>query len=374
LSRIRLLAIISALDGGGAERQMLLLLKHLDRERFDLTLCLLAAEGPFFEHVPPGVPVVELGKQTRWDTPAVVARFARLVRRTRPDVILSKLVFTNEVAAAGNLLSLTRTPLVVVEEAVQSMELPMLTRPALRAALVRWAYRRATSVVAPSPGVAADLRDEVGVKARAFDVIPNMVELEEIQRAGEERREHPFSDSTLPLVVTMGRLVAPKGQADLLSAVALLGERHPCNLLVLGDGEDRARLEAMSEELGISDRVAFLGFLPNPFGVVAQADVFVSPSHTESFGNALIEAMALGVPVVSTRVPCGPEWIIADGSTGIFAEPREPADLARKIERVLKDSALRSGLATRGREAARAYDVEQVVGRYAELLERVAHR
>lgn len=374
MSRLRLLAVISALEGGGAERQMLLLLRHLDRERFDTTLCLFAREGPFLDEVPSGVAVVDLGRETRRDTPAVVARFARLVRSTRPDAILSKLVFTNEVAAAGNLLSLTGTPFVVVEEAVQSIELATLSRPALRSAALRWAYRRANTVVAPSPGVADDLRDEVGVRARALEVIPNMIELDSIERAGAERPDHPFSGSDLPLVVTMGRLVPEKGQADLLSAVALLGQRRPCNLLVLGDGEDRARLEAASAELGIADRVAFAGFLPNPFGVVAQADVFVSPSHSESFGNALIEAMALGVPVVSTRVPHGPEWIITDGSTGIFAEPRDPADLARKVERVLEDPALRTALATQGREAARAYDAGRVVGRYEDLLERVARR
>jgi glycosyltransferase involved in cell wall biosynthesis len=372
LSAIRLLAVISALEGGGAERQMLLLLEHLDRERFEPTLCLFARKGPFVDHVPTDVPIVELGKATRRDTPAVVARLARLVRRTRPDAILSKLVFTNEVAALANLVSLTRTPLLVVEEAVQSMELPTLSHLRLRRAALRWAYARATSVVAPSPGVADDLRDRVGVRARAFDVIPNMIELEAIQRAGAAPQEHAFSGSALPLVVTMGRLVPEKGQADLLSATALLGERRPCNLLILGEGEERERLQAAAGELGLGERVAFGGFLPNPFGVLAQADVFVSPSHTESFGNTLIEAMALGVPVVSTRAPVGPEWIVDDGSTGLLAAPHDPADLARKVERVLGDAELRSRLAAGGREAARAYDAERVVAGYEQLLERAA--
>jgi glycosyltransferase involved in cell wall biosynthesis len=372
LTRIRLLAVTSALDGGGAERQMLLLLKHLDRSRFDPTLCLFAEEGPFLDQVAPDVPVVGLGRETRRDAAAVVGRLAALLRRTRPDLMLSKLVFANEMAVLANRVSLTRTPHLVVEEAVQSIELATLTHPALRRALLRWAYRRATGVVAPSPGVGTDLRDAVGVRAREVHVIPNMVEVATIRRAAEERPPHAFTGSTLPLVVTMGRLVAPKGQRDLVAAVALMS--RPCDLLVLGDGEDRGRLEAMSRELGIGDRVAFAGFHPNPFGILGQADLFVSPSHSESFGNALIEAMAVGVPVVSTRVPYGPEWIIDDGSTGIFAAAHAPADLARKMEQVLEDPTLGSALAERGRDAARAFDVGCVVERYEQLLERVARR
>ena len=254
------------------------------------------------------------------------------------------------------------------------MELPTLNRPKFRRALLRWAYRRATSVVAPSPCVAADLRKEVAVRARRFDVIPNMVELAAIRTAGEERPEHPFSGSDLPLVVTMGRLSPEKGQADLVAAAAALYDRNPCNLLILGEGRDCEHLEAMARNLGVADRVAFGGFLANPFGVLAQADLFVSPSYSESFGNALVEAMALGVPVVSTRVPCGPEWIIVDGSNGIFAEPHQPADLARKISLVLRDAALRSALSAGGRETAREYDASVIVDRYQLLLERVAER
>jgi glycosyltransferase involved in cell wall biosynthesis len=372
--RIRLLAVIPALEGGGAERQMLLLLEHLDREAFAPTLCLFSEEGALLDDVPTDVPVVSLGKESRFDAPRVVARLRHLLRRTRPDAVLSKLDYANVVTAFANLLSRTHTPLVVVEEAVQSLELPTQTHPAVRRALTRWGYERATSIVAPSPGAASDLRDNVGVRARAIEVIPNMVEVTTVQRAAATGAPDPFDGSDLPLIAAMGRLVPAKGQGDLIEAIALLRDTRPCNLVLLGEGEDRQRLETMAKELGISDRVAFAGFLRNPFPVLGSADVFVSPSHRESFGNAIVEAMALGVPVVSTRVPCGPEWIVSDGSNGLLAEPWQPADLARQIDRVLEDAALRSALAAGGREAARAYDTERVVARYEALLERIARR
>ena len=84
--------------------------------------------------------------------------------------------------------------------------------------------------------------------------------------------------------------VPTKGHADLLRAVSALAKTRPCNLIVLGEGPDRSRLEAVARELAIESRVAFLGFVSNPFGLMAQADAFVSASHFESFGNVLIEA------------------------------------------------------------------------------------
>src|SRR5438105_1583538 len=150
MSRVRLLAVISSLGGGGAERQMVLLLKHLDRARFDPTLCFFSDEGEFRSAVPGDIPVVAFRKRSRWDGGRVVSQLARRVRQNRPGVILSRLAYTNTVAALANCASLTKTPLVVVEDSVQSDELPLHPHPVLRRGLLRWAYRTSKLVVAPS--------------------------------------------------------------------------------------------------------------------------------------------------------------------------------------------------------------------------------
>jgi glycosyltransferase involved in cell wall biosynthesis len=375
MTPIQVLAVTSSLDGGGAERQMVLLLKHLDRTRFAPSLCLFSTTGPFMREIPPDVPVIDLGKTSRWDAARLVIRLADVIRHDRPQVVLSKLDYPNVVTALANRLSLAAAPLVVVEEAVQSRELPTMSHSGVRRALLRWAYRRAETVVVPAPGVAEDLRTNVGLRARAFDVIPNMVDVEAAERAGGRPVGDPFHDGGEPLIATLGRLAESKGQRDLLAAIAILNETRPCNLVVAGTGGDEGRLRAMARELGIAGRVSFPGFLDNPVALLRRADVFVSPSHHESFGNTIIEAMAAGCPVVSTRVPTGPEWIIADGETGLFAAPRDPADLARKVALLLDDSALRDRLAEQAREVASArYGVEAVVGAYEQLFERVATR
>lgn len=217
-----------------------------------------------------------------------------------------------------------------------------------------------------------DLVAELGIADATFAVIPNMVDLEAIDRSAREPARHRFSDGPLPLLVAAGRLLPAKGQADLLVAHELLSRTRPANLLVLGAGPDRRRLERLAGELGIAGRVAFTGFVANPYALMRQADVFVSPSHAESFGNVLVEAMAAGAPVVSTRVPCGPETIITDGVTGVFARARDPRDLAAKIDSLLADPAAARALAVRARGSIVQYDVDVVVGRYEELLDAAA--
>jgi glycosyltransferase involved in cell wall biosynthesis len=222
--------------------------------------------------------------------------------------------------------------------------------------------------------VVEDLRDEIGVERSSFDVIPNAIEIEEIEALSALRVSHPFSGSELPLIVSVGRLEAAKGQDDLLAAFEILSETHPSNLLIIGEGAEKPRLEELARRLGVAEHVAFPGFVANPFGLMAQADVFVSPSHFESFGNVIIEAMAAGVPVVSTRVPCGPEVIVSEGETGIFANANDPADLADKIRRLLDDRELGRRLVSRAKDVVQQYDASPITRRYEEVLLEAARR
>jgi glycosyltransferase involved in cell wall biosynthesis len=360
--------------GGGAERQMVILLQHLDRSRFEPSLCLLSAEGALLEQIPTDVPIVDLGKRSRNDYARLVVRLARQFREQRPDLIFSKMDYSNTLVALASRLGSASVPLVLGEVAVQSKALQDMTLPRIRRALLGWSYRRAAKVVVASPGVATDLDGVVDVPKSSYELIPNLVDLTAVRRAAEKPASHPFFDRADPVAVTVGLLKPPKGQADAVAAIAALNRVRACNLLVVGNGPERHRLESLARDLGVADRVAFSGFLANPYPVMARADVLVSPSHHESFGNVIVEGMALGVPVVSTRVPAGPEWIIDDGRTGIFAEPHNPNDLAKKIDLVLSDRQLAARLVqAASREVAR-YDVAAIVSRYERLFEDVASR
>lgn len=167
------------------------------------------------------------------------------------------------------------------------------------------------------------------------------------------------------VIVGGGRFVHRKGIDVLIRAAA----RVPGAWLWLaGDGPDRAALEALAREEGISDRTRFLGWLAEPIHAFAAADVLVMPSRHEPFGNIAIEGWRAGVPVVSTRSE-GPDWYMTDGVDGLLVEIDDAAALADRLTRLRADPALRARLVEGGRATlARAFTEDAVVDAYLRLF------
>ncbi|HLI43047.1 MAG TPA: glycosyltransferase [Acidimicrobiales bacterium] len=367
---MRVLAVLSSLMGGGAERQMTLMLRHLDRERFDPTLCLLSgAEADYLPDLPPGLRVVDLGKRSAGDVAKITWRLSRLVASGRYDLLVSRVDYTNLVSVAATRLARRAVPVVCVEDSVQSRELAGRKDRHLRAALVRATYRRATVVVTPTPGVRSEVLESVPRSSTSVVVISNMVDVAEVRRAGEEPASHPFLTGGLPLVVAAGRLDRAKGFDVLLEALARVNERRACQLALLGKGPELGSLRQLASRLGISGRVHFAGFVGNPFAWMARADLVVCSSRWESFGNVLVEAMALGKAIVSTAAPYGPALLVDDGRNGLVAPVDDPARLAELIETALDDPVLAARLGDEGRRRAEAFDAPVVTRRFEAVFE-----
>jgi glycosyltransferase involved in cell wall biosynthesis len=154
-----------------------------------------------------------------------------------------------------------------------------------------------------------------------------------------------------PTIICVGRLSPEKGQTGLLRAFARLRAKHPVAVLrLVGDGPDRDALERLASELGVDDAVTFAGRLPEQetLAEIARADMLVLPSFMEGLPIVLMEAMALGVPVISSRVAGIPE-LVSDGKTGLLFAPSDWDELAQCIERLLSDQLLGETLAQNGK-------------------------
>lgn len=373
--RIRLLIVVPFLGGGGAERVATLLLQHLDRKKFEPSLVMYKRMGVYMDELPPNLRVVDIGlrKRTLPKLPETIWRLARVIRREKPDVVLSFLTYSNLITIMAARLSGVSTAVTVSERNNLTMELKAesLRYSLLQKLGVRMLYPLVNVVIAISRGVEEDLVKNFGVPTQKVEVIYNPVDIERISHLAQYPVDHPWFGGELPVIAAMGRLEPQKGYHYLLRAFAMIKKVRSCKLVIIGEGKKREELEHLARELGIERDVAFLGFQKNPFKYLARADVFVLSSLWEGFGNVIIEAMACGTPVIATRCPSGPEEIIEDGSNGLLVPPADKRALADAILSILSDEKLARKLAGNGKRRVQDFSLGKRIVEYERVLERI---
>lgn len=207
---------------------------------------------------------------------------------------------------------------------------------AFRKQLQSW-EKKSRAVVAVSEGVADDLKSNFGFSQ--ISVIHNPIDIDYLQERSKAEIDHPWlSAKNGPVIIAVGRLTAQKDYPNLIRAFSLLRETLNAKLIILGEGDLRAELETLVAELGCGEYVSMPGFVDNPFAYVAKADLFCLSSAWEGFGNVIVEAMAVGTPVVSTDCPSGPSEILNRGEYGLLVPINNHAALAEALISGLKNS------------------------------------
>jgi len=182
----------------------------------------------------------------------------------------------------------------------------------------------------------------------------------------------PPSELTEPVIMTAGRLTGMKGFDLLINAFARVADDFPeWKVRIFGRGKDRKKLEGLVAEHGLEDRVEMPGPVTPLEPEWRRASIAAVPSRFEPFGLVIVEAMAAGLPLVCTAVKHGPLEIIDDEVNGLLVKSRSPQRFAEALGRLMSDAELRRKLAEAGRETARRYEPDQVVGRHVELFERL---
>jgi glycosyltransferase involved in cell wall biosynthesis len=317
MGRHRIMFVLQSLRGGGAERVVVTLLRHLDRRRFEPHLMLLeGANGIYLRDVPENVPVNALAAQRiRRAAPRIVWA----MRRLRPEVLVST---PGYLSFAIILLRpfFPRTKL-VAREAIGGRNIEDNHE---RDFYYRWyphVVRRADRIVTQSDASARELSERVHPRPGQILRLYNPVDIEHIAMQAQSVAS-PL-DGSGPHVVAAGRLAYQKGFDLLLEAFAhMLRAGIRATLTVLGDGPERAQLEVQSRALGIASSVRFVGMQPNPYPFLRHADVFALPSRYEGLPNIVLEALACGTPVVAFDCPHGVREIVQHGVNGLLV-PRE---------------------------------------------------
>ena len=198
-------------------------------------------------------------------------------------------------------------------------------------------YKLNHGVIAVSEGIQADLQENVGLKDVPVHVIWNGAITRETLERSRESVDHPWLSDTqgVPVLVTAGGLRQQKDHRTLIDSFAEVRSRKDCRLIVLGEGPLRDELEERAQEQGVAADVDLYGFVDNPYAWMAKADCFVLSSLWEGLPTVLIEALSLGVPIVSTDCPSGPREILQNGKYGKLVPMSDIEALADAIERTL---------------------------------------
>ncbi|MBW4641435.1 MAG: glycosyltransferase [Goleter apudmare HA4340-LM2] len=326
---------LRCLYGGGAERVMLNLARHFLEQQLTVDMVVAFTAGSLIEQLPPGIRLIDLNAQSKL---AILPKLVKYLQQEHPKTMLAALHYPCEMALLAKRIARVSTRVVVSEhnhlsqEAKRTPQLSVKLTPLAARLFYPWA----DGIVAVSQGVTEDLAKVTQIPKERIDLIYNPVITPDLLSKAKVTVNHPwFQSGEPPVILAVGRLHPQKDYPTLIRAFAQVRQIRQSRLVILGEGTEAVNLNTLITELGLEEDVALLGFVDNPYAYIAKAAVFVLSSAWEGFGNVLVEALAVGTPVVSTNCESGPAEILANGKYGDLTPVGDSKQMAEVILNVL---------------------------------------
>lgn len=377
--RPRVLFAIHAMDGGGAERQVIEILRHLDRKKFEPLIYLQTAAGVLMDEIPGDVPVYSF-----WERHPDYKRFPygpvswaqgrdleRLLEELNIDVVYHRCYLMNLLASPA--CQKTRVPQIASTVADPEAELKMHSKVGtwLSWLNARNCYEAADCVLANSEGLRQRNLEYFRLPEKHVQTIYNLFDFERIDRLAAE--SPPSWPRDQYHVVTVGRLDHRKGQHVLIQALALLKKQEQLFSIhahLLGKGVDEEKLRQMAVELGVEQHVHFHGFQANPLPWVKAADLYNLSSLNEGMPNALVEAAACGTPIVASDCPSGPSEIVI----GDLLPVGDPQALATAILNHYQNPVSQANLELQRNYVQERFSWQTGMGQLEAIMLKLGHR
>jgi glycosyltransferase involved in cell wall biosynthesis len=361
--------LVNDLTGGGAEKAVILYAQYLSANtRHNVTIYTLESIDQAYE-LPANVPRKTLisgafnrGPGRIASLPLQAAELAARFKKDHIDVGLSFLQRSNAVNALSRRFGNEAKVALCEQNFAQDVYPADRLSGRVMRSIIAKTYPMADRVIGASRDVKAGLV-ELGVPDQLIDVAHNPVEVPP-PRGPQPRALGPRP----PVITTVGRLVDLKDHPTLIRAFAILRGRHPAILQIVGVGPNEGKLRALAHQLGVAEDVHLLGWRDDPYSVLQESDLFVLSSTTEGFGIVIVEALACGLPVVSTDCKGGPREILEDGDSGLLVPVGDHESMARAMLRLVEDPDLYRQMSERATKRASDFDLPQTGGRILEIL------
>lgn len=352
-----------SMRGGGAERVVLNLANYFAVNNMRVDIILLKAEGPFLSKVNPMVNIVDFGVSRAVHS---IPKLMSYLNKESPKAVISAMHYANVVLVAANKFVKSNTKIILSTHNLlsRSEKNRYIQKENIFPWLINYFYKDAYKVIAVSRGVACDLIESAKLPENLIQVIYNPINTGEIRAMAKLNLPKFINGECFPYILAAGRLNKYKSFDLLVRAFKLVTENLDIKLIIIGEGDLRSELELLILELNLENQVYLPGFIENPYPLMNQASAFVLSSSSEGFGNVLVEAMALGTPVVSTNCPSGPAEILENGKWGRLVPVGDVNSLATAIVETLNEPIHPTKLMDR----AQYFSLENIGAKYSKII------
>ena len=353
---------LPSFSGGGAEKTIVFLASAIARKGYPVDLVVSDSKGPWGGQVAPQVNVIDLkaGRLTY-----AVLPLSRYLRAAAPTAVLSALTHANLcLLAAVRIARFNGRVLVSERNSLDHVRASAGVKSALKLSLIRRMYPKSDGVICVSDALSEQVRDMLGSSCTNVRTVYNPIDRQRIAALASCAPPGDLAGPRSAIIVAVGRLSAQKDFPTLIRAFAMSERRKQAHLYILGEGPDRESLEKLAGELGVRDRVHLPGFVDNVYSILSRASLFVLSSRYEGMPNALLEALACGCRVVSTRCPTGPEEILSGyPDVGALVPVGDATAMAAAI-----DAAIDHAEVVNADEVLRRFEPDTVIASYLAAL------
>ena len=356
-------------DDGGAEKTTICLLNELAERGHEITLAIRYNYGPLKKLLSEDIKIIDMKLQENGKLKKNILNvkfLMKLIKSGEFDILVPILSDMSQVTSLAKRLSNSKIPVVSVVHTTISIE--KISFPKIRKLLGRFFDKKYNKVVTVSESVRQDYISYSSPDEDKVVTVYNPIVNDKMIELSKERPDHPWLAENRDFVTLLlvGRLNHAKNHPLMFETLKLLRENGDFRLILLGEGEEKEKLQQLVSKMGLSEFVDFHGYVKNPYGYMGFCDCVMLSSHYEGLPTVLVEALVAGARIVSVNCKAGPDEILVGGKYGILTEPGDSKGLADGVIEAMKQNQDREFLLSRAMD----FTVEQAVDTYERIFQK----